>query len=54
MPTFRDLIAGDELIIAPVARNPIMARLAAESGIKPLSLGAASLGWYQVVAHAQS
>ena len=32
------LIAGDELIVAPVALNPIMARLAQEAGFKAIYL----------------
>ena len=52
MPTFRDLIAGDELIVAPVALNPIMARLAADSGFKALYMSGGSLGWLKCVTEA--
>ena len=52
MPTFRDLIAGDELIVAPVALNPIMARLAADTGFKALYMSGGSLGWLKCVTEA--
>ena len=52
MPTFRDLIAGDKLIVAPVALNPIMARLAADSGFKALYMSGGSLGWLKCVTEA--
>ncbi len=52
MPTFRDLIAGDELIVAPVALNPIMARLAADAGFKALYMSGGSLGWLKCVTEA--
>ena len=52
MPTFRDLIAGDKLIVAPVALNAIMARLAADSGFKALYLSGGSLGWLKCVTEA--
>jgi methylisocitrate lyase len=52
LPTFRELIAGDELIVAPVALNPIMARLAAEAGFKALYMSGGSLGWLKCVTEA--
>jgi 2-methylisocitrate lyase-like PEP mutase family enzyme len=52
LPTFRDLIAGDELIVAPVALNPIMARLAADAGFKALYMSGGSLGWLKCVTEA--
>lgn len=52
MPTFRDLIAGSELIVAPVALNPIMARLAASAGFKAVYLSGGSLGWLKCVTEA--
>lgn len=52
MPTFRELIAGRELIVAPVALNPIMARLAAAAGFKALYLSGGSLGWLKCVTEA--
>ena len=52
LPTFRKLIAGDELIVAPVALNPIMARLAAKAGFKALYMSGGSLGWLKCVTEA--
>src|SRR5438046_4654734 len=43
---------GNELIIAPVALNPIMARLAEEAGFKALYLSGGSLGWLKCVTEA--
>jgi methylisocitrate lyase len=48
----RDLIRGDELVIAPVALNPIMARLAEAAGFKAIYLSGGSLGWYKGVTEA--
>jgi 2-methylisocitrate lyase-like PEP mutase family enzyme len=48
----RDLIGGDELIVAPVALNPIMARLAEAAGFKAIYLSGGSLGWYKGVTEA--
>lgn len=45
MERLRALIEGDELIIAPVALNPLMARLAVEVGFKTVYLSGGSLGW---------
>ncbi len=47
MANFRELIAGKDLIVAPVALNPIMARLAEAAGFKALYLSGGSLGWYK-------
>jgi len=49
---FRDLIAGNELVIAPVALNPIMARLAEDAGFKAIYLSGGSLGWLTCVTEA--
>jgi 2-methylisocitrate lyase-like PEP mutase family enzyme len=49
---FRDLIAGNELIVAPVALNPIMARLAEEAGFRAVYLSGGSLGWVKCVTEA--
>jgi 2-methylisocitrate lyase-like PEP mutase family enzyme len=45
--SFRELLRGDELIVAPVALSPIMARLAREAGFKVVYLSGGSLGWYK-------
>ncbi len=52
MQTLRQLIGGDELIVAPVALNPIMARLAEEAGFKAVYMSGGSLGWYKCVTEA--
>jgi len=46
------LIRGNDLIIAPVALNPIMARLAEEAGFKAIYLSGGSLGWLKCVTEA--
>jgi methylisocitrate lyase len=46
------LIKGSDLIVAPVALNPIMARMAAEAGFKAVYLSGGSLGWYKGVTEA--
>jgi 2-methylisocitrate lyase-like PEP mutase family enzyme len=46
------LIRGNDLIVAPVALNPIMARLAEEAGFKALYLSGGSLGWLTCVTEA--
>jgi methylisocitrate lyase len=45
--TLRELISGNELVVAPVALNAIMARLAQTAGFKALYLSGGSLGWYK-------
>jgi methylisocitrate lyase len=46
------LVKGQDLIVAPVALNPIMARMAAEAGFKAVYLSGGSLGWYKGVTEA--
>jgi 2-methylisocitrate lyase-like PEP mutase family enzyme len=46
------LIKGPDLVVAPVALNPIMARMAAEAGFKAVYLSGGSLGWYKGVTEA--
>jgi 2-methylisocitrate lyase-like PEP mutase family enzyme len=41
----KDLIAGNDLIVAPVVFNPIMAKLAEEAGFKAIYLSGGTLGW---------
>jgi methylisocitrate lyase len=48
----KDLIAGNELIVAPVVFNPIMARLAQEAGFKAIYLSGGTLGWVKCVTEA--
>jgi 2-methylisocitrate lyase-like PEP mutase family enzyme len=49
---FKDLVKGDELIVAPVVCNPIMARLAEEAGFKAVYLSGGTLGWVKCVTEA--
>ena len=52
MPTLKQMIAGNDLIVAPVALNPIMARMAAAAGFKAVYMSGGSLGWYKCVTEA--
>ena len=52
MQKLNELIRGDELIVAPVALNPIMARLAEAAGFKAVYLSGGSLGWLKCVTEA--
>jgi 2-methylisocitrate lyase-like PEP mutase family enzyme len=52
LPKLKQLIAGNELVVAPVALNPIMARLAEEAGFKAIYLSGGSLGWLKCVTEA--
>ena len=49
---FKELMNGKELIVAPVALNPIMARMAEEAGFKAVYLSGGSLGWLKCVTEA--
>jgi 2-methylisocitrate lyase-like PEP mutase family enzyme len=46
------LVRGNDLIVAPVALNPIMARMAQEAGFKAIYMSGGSLGWYKCVTEA--
>jgi 2-methylisocitrate lyase-like PEP mutase family enzyme len=48
----KDLIRGDDLIVAPVVFNPIMARMAAEAGFKAIYLSGGTLGWVKCITEA--
>ena len=52
MQKFSELMRGNELIVAPVALNPIMARLAEDAGFKAIYLSGGSLGWLKCVTEA--
>lgn len=52
MERLRALIGGTELVVAPCALNPIMARLAEEAGFKAVYLSGGSLGWLKCVTEA--
>ena len=45
MQKLSEHIRGNDLIVAPVALNPIMARLAEEAGFKAVYMSGGSLGW---------
>lgn len=49
---FSTLIRGQELVVAPVALNPLMARMAEEAGFKTVYLSGGSLGWVKCVTEA--
>lgn len=52
MTSLRQLIQGNELVVAPVALNPIMAKLAQDAGFKAVYLSGGSLGWLRCVTEA--
>ena len=52
MQKLSQLIRGNDLIVAPVALNPIMARMAQEAGFKAIYMSGGSLGWYKCVTEA--
>ncbi len=52
MASFRELMNGDELIVAPCALNPIMARIAEQAGFQALYMSGGSLGWLKCVTEA--
>ena len=45
MERLRKLIDSPDLVIAPVALNPLMARMAVEAGFKAVYMSGGSLGW---------
>jgi len=52
MEKLSTLFRGNDLVVAPVALNPIMARLAEEAGFKAVYLSGGSLGWVKCVTEA--
>ena len=52
MERLKRFIEGTDLIIAPVALNAIMARLAEDAGFKAIYLSGGSLGWLKCVTEA--
>jgi 2-methylisocitrate lyase-like PEP mutase family enzyme len=52
LQNFRDLIRGDDLVVAPLTLNPIMARLAEDAGFKAIYLGGGSMGWLKCITEA--
>ena len=52
MQKLSQLVRGNDLIVAPVALNPIMARMAQEAGFQAIYMSGGSLGWYKCVTEA--
>jgi methylisocitrate lyase len=52
MSSLRTLIEGDELILAPVALNPLMAKIAQDVGFRAVYLSGGSLGWLKCATEA--
>lgn len=52
MNKLKALIAGKDLVVAPCALNPMMARLAEDAGFKAVYLSGGSLGWLKCVTEA--
>ncbi len=52
MERLRTLVEGSELVVAPVALNPMMARLAEDAGFKAVYMSGGSLGWLKCVTEA--
>jgi methylisocitrate lyase len=48
----KDLICGNDLVVAPVVFNPIMAKMAAEAGFKAIYLSGGTLGWVKCITEA--
>jgi methylisocitrate lyase len=48
----KDLISGKALVVAPLALNPLMARMAEEAGFNAVYLSGGSLGWVKCVTEA--
>lgn len=52
MQTLKALVDAGEFVVAPVALNPVMARLAEDAGFKAIYLSGGSLGWLKCVTEA--
>jgi 2-methylisocitrate lyase-like PEP mutase family enzyme len=52
LATLKDLVRGNDLVVAPLALNPLMARMAEEAGFKAVYLSGGSLGWVKCVTEA--
>ncbi|HEY0223742.1 MAG TPA: isocitrate lyase/PEP mutase family protein [Pseudolabrys sp.] len=52
MKSLKALLNDGELVVAPVALNPVMARLAEDAGFKAVYLSGGSLGWLKCVTEA--
>jgi methylisocitrate lyase len=47
LKTLRELVSGNELIVAPLVMSPMMARMAKEAGFRAGYLSGGSLGWWK-------
>lgn len=52
MQTLKALVDAGDFVVAPVALNPVMARLAEDAGFKAVYLSGGSLGWLKCVTEA--
>ena len=52
MQKLKDLIRGNDLVVAPVVFNPIMAKMAAQAGFKAIYLSGGTLGWVKCITEA--
>ena len=52
MQKLRELISGDELIVAPFVISPMMARMAKSAGFRAGYLSGGSLGWWKCITEA--
>ena len=52
MQTLKALVDAGDFVVAPVALNPVMARLAEDAGFKAIYLSGGSLGWLKCVTEA--
>jgi 2-methylisocitrate lyase-like PEP mutase family enzyme len=52
LESLRNLIRGNDLVVAPLVLNPMMARMAAAAGFKAGYLSGGSLGWYKCITEA--
>ncbi len=52
MSTLREILAGNEAVVAPTVLNPMMAKLAEAAGFRALYLSGGSLGWLKCVTEA--
>jgi methylisocitrate lyase len=48
----KHLVGGNDLVVAPVVFNPIMARMAEEAGFQAVYLSGGTLGWVKCVTEA--
>ena len=52
MASFREMMSGDDVVIAPLALNPLSAVIAKQNGFKALYVGGGALGYLKCVTEA--